>query len=465
MGVVQYLRSIREGAGIAGRLEAEEKENRRLRDVQLSMSKDILSLSEESRLYRGTTYREYAETVQEIDNKYNGKSDWGVFLAGIIIDLRAVFIIAEGIKIYALEGREKEAGPELDFAKEFLAYNDLDAEMAQECAKEAEIEGKILFKIAWEEEDKQLSARYISWLEKRYRIETHPQDYLWYTKAVWTPKGAQKQEELEEKEFVYKKFGGRINNPESAMPKTGRVLTQIENLDKALRDFREINRIFAGPLLVVEFPSVAAARQGQADLDSFNFKIKKALSTTGKAYYLQPAAPTALVDEIVTLIKMISGATGIPVHFLGAPDLLSNRATASNLMELIAAASSKERKTWEGAYRELLSKAMRIYNVKMGLEQKPTKRLDPQKLAVEIPLISPETWAAIEKIFAPLSISGKISDELLLSKIPGVNVTAEIARKEAEKEAEPAPLEKAPLFPPAEKAGATSAGESVVEEI
>src|SRR4030042_1008820 len=219
MGVVQYLRSIREGAGIAGRLEAEEKENRRLRDVQLSMSKDILSLSDETRLYRGNTYREYAETVQEIDNKYNGKSDWGVFLAGIIIDLRAVFIIAEGIKIYALEGREKEAGPELDFAKEFLAYNDLDAEMAQECAKEAEIEGKILFKIAWEEEDKQLSARYISWLEKRYRIETHPQDYLWYTKAVWTPKGAQKQEEIGEKEFVYKKFGGRINNPEYAMAK------------------------------------------------------------------------------------------------------------------------------------------------------------------------------------------------------------------------------------------------------
>lgn len=465
MGLVQYLRSIREGAGIAGRLDQTEKENRRLRDVQLSMSKDILSLSEESRLYRGNTYRDYAETVQEIDNKYNGKSDWGVFLTGIIIDLRAVFIMGDGIKVYALEGKEEEAEAELAFAKAFLSYNDLDAEMAQECAKEAEIEGKILFKIAWEKDDVQLSARYMSWLEKRYKIETHPQDYLWYTKAIWTPKDAQKQEELEEKEFVYKKFGGRINNPESAMPKVGRVLTQIENLDKALRDFREINRIFAGPLLVVEFPTVPAARQGQVDLDSFNFKIKKALSTTGKAYYVQPAPPTALAEEIVTLTKVISGATGIPVHFLGAPDLLSNRATASNLMELIAAASSKERKTWEGVYRELLSKAMRIYNVKMGLEQKPSKKLDPQKLAVEIPLISPETWAAVEKVFAPLAISGKISDELLLSKIPGVNVTAEIERKEAEKEAEPEPLEKAPLFAPAEKATATPAGEGVVEEI
>jgi hypothetical protein len=101
----------------------------------------------------------------------------------------------------------------------------------------------------------------------------------------------------------------------------------------------------------------------------------------------------------------------------------------------------------------------------MGLEQKPSKKLDPQKLAVEIPLISPETWAAVEKVFAPLAISGKISDELLLSKIPGVNVTAEIERKEAEKEAEPEPLEKAPLFAPAEKATATPAGEGVVEEI
>jgi hypothetical protein len=462
MGLIQYLRSIREGSALAGRLEAEEKDNRRLREIQLQLSKDILSLSEESRLYRGNTYRDYAETVQEIDNKYNGKSDWGVFLTGIIIDLRAVFIIAEGIKIYALEGKEKEAARELDFAKKFLSYNDLDAELAQECAKEAEIEGKILFKLAWEKDEEQISARYISWLEKCYKIETHPQDYLWYTKAIWTPKGAQASESLEEKEFVYKKFGGRLNNPESAMPKVGRVLTQIENHDKALRDFREINRIFAGPLLVVEFPNIAAARQGQIDLDSFNFKIKKALSTTGKANYVQPAAPTALVDEIVTLIKVISGATGIPVHFLGAPDLLSNRATASNLMELISAATSKERKTWEGVYRELLSKAMQIYNVKMGLEQKPTQKLDPQKLAVEIPLVSAENWAAVEKVFAPLSISGKISDELLLSKIPGVNVTAEIARKEEEKKAEPEPLEKVPPTVPAAVPGA---GESeLVEE-
>jgi hypothetical protein len=105
---------------------------------------------------------------------------------------------------------------------------------------------------------------------------------------------------------------------------------------------------------------------------------------------------------------------------------------------------------------------MQIYNVKMGLEQKPTQKLDPQKLAVEIPLVSAENWAAVEKVFAPLSISGKISDELLLSKIPGVNVTAEIARKEEEKKAEPEPLEKVPPTVPAAVPGA---GESeLVEE-
>jgi hypothetical protein len=131
------------------------------------------------------------------------------------------------------------------------------------------------------------------------------------------------------------------------------------------------------------------------------------------------------LKEIEALAKVISGATGAPVHFLGFPDLLSNRATAENLMELIYSSTLKERTAWTGAYKEIIAKAMAIYSDEAG------GKLDPAKINIEIPFVSEKNWAIVEKIFIPLSLGGKISDELLLSRIPGVNIKEEMARKKA----------------------------------
>src|SRR4030042_1031469 len=54
---------------------------------------------------------------------------------------------------------EEEGEKELEFAEAFLDYNNLDEEMAQEYAKEAEIEGKILLKLDWDEEAKMGAAQ------------------------------------------------------------------------------------------------------------------------------------------------------------------------------------------------------------------------------------------------------------------------------------------------------------------
>ena len=71
---------------------------------------------------------------------------------------------------------------------------------------------------------------------------------------------------------------------------------------------------------------------------------------------------TTLKEETQALAKTVSGTTGIPVHFLGYPELLSNRDTAENLVALIVLSTNKERHTWTGAYDELCHKAMIIYN-------------------------------------------------------------------------------------------------------
>ncbi|GAG46517.1 unnamed protein product, partial [marine sediment metagenome] len=230
--------------------------------VKMQHTVDILSATDDddTGAYKGNEYRTYRKAISAINKKYNGTAKWGVLQTGNIIDLRAAFIISRGIKVSVKE-KGIDAKREIKWAKDFLEYNDLDKEMVQEFAKEAEIEGKILLKIDMDKtsEDvekykeygyQMVATRYVSWTDKRYMVITPEDDYKKYEKVEWTAGG--EPGELTEDQFVYKKFGGRVNQPNVAQSKTMKCLTQIDNLDKALRDWREINRIFGGPILYME---------------------------------------------------------------------------------------------------------------------------------------------------------------------------------------------------------------------
>lgn len=401
---------------------------------------DILSLTEKTSRYKGNKYQSYKSAVAEINRKYNGEADWGVLQTGVIIDLRAAFIIGEGLKVVK---KADDAEKELEWANAFLEYNDLDKEVAQEYAKEAEIEGKIAIKLALEESGKEkgefnVSARYVSWTENNYTIKTAAQDYMRYERMTWRPKDKDKDEKLEEKDFVYKKFGGRINKPNLAVPKVMRCLTQIEDLDKALRDWREIDRIFAGPILAVECKDREDVKTTREALSDKNWKLKKIFIATSKLYYAQfdIKGVESLENEITVLSKIISGNTGIPVHFLGFPDLMSNRAVAENMMQLIHASTSKERETWIGAYEETMAKGMAMHNAAANAQMSKEKQLDPKKIGIEIPMVTKEHWDHLEKLYLPAAVAGKISDEAFQEKIPGFDVEAEKKRKEAKETSE-----------------------------
>ena len=410
--------------------------------------RESFKLEEETTIsYKGNEYTSYATAITEIAGKYNGTAKWGAFQTGSIIDLRASFIINEGIKIVK---KEENADVELEWAKKFIEYNDLDKEVAQEYAKEAEIEGKIAIKLAIEnikakdekgneKDDYQVTARYISWADKGYIIKTDPQDYLKYTEMTWQPKNKDKPETLKAPQFVYKKFGGRINKPNEAAPKIMKCLTQIDNLDKALRDWREIDRIFASPILGVECKNSEDVKITREALQDKNWKIKKLFISTAKLYYAQfdIKGVESLEKEIMTNAKMISGTTGIPIQALGLPEFMGQgRATAENLMEFVIASTTKERLTWIGAYEEIIKKAMMMYNQKANAQMSKAKQLDPDKIGVEIPVITKDHYDHLEKIYLPAAIAGKISDEAFQEKIPGFDMEAEQRRKEEKQTSE-----------------------------
>ncbi len=405
-----------------------------------ALKADILNFEavDEARRYGGNQYKVYSTAVAEISKKYNAAADWGVLLTGNIIDLRAIFIISEGIQVVPRKGiAYQDAEKELTWANDFLEFNGLDKEAAQAYAREAEIEGKIALKLQpvtlkadeFKAYPKMVNVRYISWTDKRYKVKTANDDPMTYTELVWRPKNTQKDETIKAPGFVYKKFGGRVNNANEAQPKIMKCLTEVDYVSKALRDWREIDRLFSAPTPEIEVGTVSEAEKMDTVVGKINWKIKKIFTHTGKFRYVSPEmGGTASLDaEILRMLTMISGTTGVPLHWLGVTELLKQVATANDLREMANIATTPERMTWEGAYEETIVKAMKLSN-KANQAGEGSQKLDPNKVRVKIPVISKEQWTRIEKVYLPLSVAGKISDELLLSNIPGVDLQEELQR-------------------------------------
>ena len=438
MGVIQFFKD-------AQHVQIMKSEMGKL-NVKVQYLIDALSATDVDRgTYRGNEYRTYEKAVNAIDKKYNGTADWGVLQTRNIIDLRAAFIISRGIKISVKE-KGVDAKRELKWTKDFLEYNDLDKEMVQVFAIEAEKEGKILMKIDMDktpEIDKfkeykfqMVVVRYVSWLDKKYTVIADLEDYKRYRKVEWT---GEKVGSLDENQFVYKKFGGSISDPNQAQSKIMNCLTQIDNLDKALRDWREINRIFGGPILYMKCETDKEVVKSLTAFDNKNFKLKRILAGTGELKFitLDIGGVGSIEKEAIMIAKMISGTTGVSVQYLGLVDLLKNRSTGDDMREGLSSATVKDRAIWEGAYEELISKAMNLFN-KTIFKQKEAKgqKLTPGLIKVTIPVITKQQWDNIKSVWLPAVIAGQVTRELFLEQLPDVDVDEELKRQSQNEEAE-----------------------------
>lgn len=383
----------------------------------------LISGMEEKKLYKGNPYETYGLMVRALSKKYSGTADWGNQITKNIIDVRAAFIIGQGIKPVI---KDKTKTREMDFIKEFIEFNNLDEEKPQDWAKEAEIEGKFLCKLFVNQDKKQIEVRYIPWTAHEYKIETETDDYEKYTKATYQINKTGDTVDLEPSVFVYKKFGGRTHKVNETPPKTGLILRQVEDLDKALWDWRKINHLFSAPTPYFKCETVEQAKSLRDLLKEINWKIGKLLVTTA-TFSLEGFSGQgidSLEKEIITLAKIISGTTGVPVHFLGLPDLMSNRAVADNLMELIYASTSKERHIWIGAYEEIFHKVLEMATNELN------GGYDANAIGVEIPFVTAQKMKELVEVWLPIYSSGAISLPFFLSKIPELDIEEETKKQE-----------------------------------
>jgi hypothetical protein len=432
------------------RIQAYKRENKSLTE-QLSKTQRYLQIMVQAASditvndsttktgYTGLPYENYTAQTAALGRKYDNTDSWGNLTAKNIIDVRAAFSTGQGLRVIKNPLLKSSGERELNFCRDFIRFNQLDTDSMQEYAKEAEIEGKILFKFNVDMNAKNIHLIHVPWIDFQYVAELDANDPKVVRRVYYKGGGTVPNEtgsevrlpfSLPQGNFVYKRFGGRVAQSTNTPSKTAFVLRHIEDLDKAMWDWRRINKLHAAPTPFFKCIDSDEARELTKWLEDNNWRIGKAIASTAEFSLVGWGGDgfTTLPKEIETIVKIVSGATGVPVHFMGFPELLSNRDTADNLIELIALSTNKERKIWVEAYYEVLATAMAYYNDAFQ------SNLKPEAIVVKIPFVSKAKMDEITATWLPLYQANAITLHTLLDQLSGeVDVDDEIVKVEQQR--------------------------------
>jgi len=399
--------------------------------------------------YTCNPYPQYVDKVKALTAMYRGLKKFGNSIAKSVVDVRSAFLIGSGIQVIKREGFTGSAERELKFIQDFMTYNNLDEEVPQAWARDAEIEGKFLVTLEVDKNPLLYKAGIIRtvpkpWYSFPYTIQYMQHDPSHYTRAFYTgdpgsgapmtevsPNSKDTSFDLSENGFIYRKFAGTLGDVNKTPSKVAMVLWNIQSVDMAYWDWRQINHLYASPTPFFKFDDADAAKKFKEEmLDHNNWRIGMGIALGGegcdfKLICYTGEGYTTVKDEILYHARRISGDTGVPIHFFGYPDLLSNRDTADNLIEGIVLATSKERHTWVGFYEELFQKAILLYNKNFK------NNLNEHAITAKIPSVSSAKMVEIEKVWLPMYMNSAISLETLLAQLAEVDVDPEVERIKA----------------------------------
>ncbi len=370
--------------------------------------------------------------IAELSLKFEGKAAWGNQIAANLISLRAAFTIGSGVKIHLRKDKLSKK-KELEFIEEFIRLNNLDEEVTQEWVQEAEIEGRWCGVLSADSDNEGVpKVRFLSYEQHKYSVQASANDYARYEKVSYKTPGSDVETVINAPHFVYASFGGRTHKVNDCPPRLGSVLREIEAMDKALQDLRMVNHLYATQTPWFNCEDTQTANWIQSRIEAGTWKIGKALITAKCAYSMVGASTegqAALINEYTANAKVVSGASAVPVHFLGLPELMGQgRATADSLMELVNAGTIRERRIWVGAYEELFGKALQFSN------DNYKTNFDTECIEVDIPQISENKMQEIKDVWLPLWEADAISQKTLIGKLPDVDYDDEMAQIQDEKD-------------------------------
>jgi hypothetical protein len=348
-----------------------------------------------------------AETIR----KYRGQAVKGNLLVKNIINTRSAFTVGRGLN-YSGGGTAEQ-----DFVKEFLRVNGIGLSYLQQLARERCFEGQCLLTLR--PGAKHIpQVRFISWVDTSYDVITNPTDYGDVQGLSY--RAGDRDAQLSPGEFAFFKFDTRLNSVEGT-PLLGGVLNTIEDLDDALTSWRAINNKFANPTPYFKFEIESDAEEFQKRLADTNWSMGSPLAGAGDASMLQIGyGPyTSMMEEISAKAKIVSGHTGVPVHYFGFPDLMNNRSVADDVKEMFVSVSEIEQAEWSRGFTDLIGRAMAMFNSQTG------SRLDFTSGVAAMEFVSEIAYKQLIDVWLPLYLDGAITLETFLAKVPGVDEKTE----------------------------------------
>jgi hypothetical protein len=362
-------------------------------------------------------YPTYSGQVQSINEMYNNRTDYSGEFLRAVLDTRVSFIIGEGLTIKSDDKRL------VKWINSFLDFNKLRGSKSLDSVLTGEMEGKCLWILKADNKAQQVKVKRLSYYNTPYTVNTDEDDDEQIKNIEF--QGSSQEAEIKKAKqdiSVYIKLGGSPDRKNRTPPVIANVLTDIENSSRCKYDLRKNNHLFGRitPFFQTQSNSEAKALNGKIIAE--NWKVGKAFTGTAEFSLVEPSgrALESLKEELVILMKHISLNTKIPIQWLAYPELLSNRATADNMIEMINAGTIRERTIWEEAYTELIRKAMVISFMKGWI-----KFNKPDDFIVEIPQVSIALLEQIQSVWMPLSEAGYISRDTTRGKVPGIDPSVE----------------------------------------
>lgn len=351
-------------------------------------------------------YITYEQQVNELYKMYYAESDLGNDTTATIIDLRTAIICGEGLSVIA---KNKKT---LKFINHILDYTGLNSEKLLSLVRHGELEGKQLLQLKIDKTKQQINIKQRLFYNDKYKIELENDEI----KEIYTEKETVR-EYIPLDSSIFVKLAGMPDEYNKTPSKACSIVQQIKNHDKALYDMRASNHLYGYPIPAVKCETDQQVKTTSDQIIKTKWKIGDMFVSTGTlSFPTPPNTNESLIRELSVNTKIISRRTGLPVHWLGWTDLMSNRATADDLAELIITGSKTERLIWIDKLKELIIKIMQ-----MSIDNGFDEAIYDEDFTLDMPYISLQYLDKIANVWMPLQMSGVISMGQLRNKLPGIN--------------------------------------------
>jgi hypothetical protein len=393
------------------------------RDILNSLIVNTVGSSQTSQI-RKNNYQTYPAQINIMYRMYNSSTDYGSGLLRNIIDTRSSLIAGEGLSIFAKNKKTQK------FIDTFIKKNNLNGSRLFEIVTGCEMEGKSLVILIPDSKDQYVKTRWFSFYLNNYTIETDKKDSDIITSIHWTDKAGNKHETRPDR-AVYMKTGGTTDRYNDTPPRTANVLTQIENYERALYDLRFNNHLFGRITPYWKTENSQDAKVINNALNNKEWDFGKGYAGAADFKYVSPdsGASDTIAKEMSLNLKIISAVTGIPVHWLGWTDLMSNRSTADELREMLLLCVKKEKLIIVEKIKEMIQKAMEM-SVAAGFDDAV---YDPDGFVVDLPVLTMDQIKSLVEVWIPLMDADLVSHADVQNRIPGINPSETNKMIESEK--------------------------------